>query len=236
MKKALALTLVLLTGAAFAEQVNVFTCGFEESEGYELGQLAGQQGWAAVERPSWMNVSNAESYDGVRSVHITGDTSGDTKTEHDLSYSNPYQASIIISFMIKPCIGYLRPEFFDANGRSIFKIHIKTDDIYLNAGITRSKNYNLSPNTWYPIQIILEPKNNIIRSIFIGDNLYVEPDENCAYSANASGDLAKIQLHSSWSNPATDTYVDDISVDLVPEPASIGLLALLGLCFLRKRA
>ena len=55
------------------------------------------------------------------------------------------------------------------------------------------------------------------------------------YYGSASGDLGKLVFFTKW-HYMTETFVDNISIDLVPEPASLGLLALLGLGFLRKRA
>lgn len=54
-------------------------------------------------------------------------------------------------------------------------------------------------------------------------------------ATGGSGDIGSIVFMTEWTDTAAHSYIDDISVDLVPEPASIGLLALVGLCFLRKR-
>jgi opacity protein-like surface antigen len=232
MKKALVLTLVLLTGAAFAESVNVFKCGFEESEGYNLGVLRKQVDWTG-DRNAEANtqVVDTDSFSGNRSVYF----SGGSRVDHAISYSNPYQAKILFSFVIRPSENYVRTYLNDSNNNNITTIHIKLDDVYLDAGhASRSKNYNLNSSEWYPISILLDPKLNEIVEIYVGDNLYVAPDEDFAYRDGASGEINSISFQ--VNTLPIDSYVDDISVDLVPEPASIGLLALAGLFLLRKRS
>ena len=76
MKKLLfLLALAALVQGVFAEEGDyepLFTIGFEESEGYVLGDIADQQGWCRLNDRGTNEVIDADCYSGERSLHLFG--------------------------------------------------------------------------------------------------------------------------------------------------------------------
>ena len=238
MKKALILTLVLLTSVAFAEKVNVFECGFESGEGYSTGALTGQNGWVNYfsNTENQYEVTDSVSYSDEQSLYVYGPRSGgDTGAKKTISYQNPYQADTILTYMLKPSAKYCRVYVYDSNGKEIVVIHINTHELYVDAGGTwNGGDPNLSVDQWYQVTTVIDPKNNIVKDFTLGEVKSIDGQRAYA-NGSASGDIGSFVIRTGW-NDASDSYVDDISIDLVPEPASIGLLALAGLFLLRKRS
>jgi PEP-CTERM putative exosortase interaction domain len=234
MKKALALTLVLLTGVAFAESVNVYETSFESDEGFHVGSVANQVGWTLLfNELNQMVVTDDDAATGeysLRMIHENGQ--GDVGCIKAFEYDNPYKADIIVSFMWRPSTAYMAVELQDKSGNPICDLFLRTGEINGNIPGYVVYNLNLDTTKWYPVTVRLDPKNNKVKEFLVDDNVVVSDRD---YIEGASGDLGKLRIKSEWFY-TTDSYMDDLSVDLVPEPASIGLLALLGLCFLRKRA
>ena len=239
MKKALILTMALLTVAAFAEQVNVFTCGFEEGEGFSTGTIAGQNGWSLNgTEMGQMTIVDTASYAGDQSFRIyhPEQSWGDNDAIKTISYENPYEVDVHISYMVKPGNNYCSFGPKDKNNQLMFNLYVGKNEIGGDLPTYTSKGVSLNPDQWCPVEILISPKTSKIKSVTVGDYVLVSPSEEPRdYYGSASGDLGKLVFFTKW-HYMTETFVDNISVDLVPEPASMGLLALLGLCFLRKRA
>lgn len=237
MKKALVLTLVLLTGVAFAESVNIYKTSFEESEGYVLGSINNQKGWQFLDsEKNQLTVTDNDAASGdysLRLVHEDGQ--GDTDCIKTFEYDNPYQADIIVSFMWRPSTAYLPVKLQDKNGVAICDLFLRTGEVNGNIPNYLAYNMNLDTTKWYPVMIRLDPKNNKLKELVIANATIISSSDPHDYCANASGDLGKLEIKTVWFY-TTDSYMDDLSVDLVPEPASVGLLALAGLFFLRKRS
>lgn len=238
MKIALVLMLVLLTSVVFAEKVNVFECGFETGDGYSTGALTGQCGWTEYfnNTVNLYEVTEDVSYSGDQSLYVYGPRSGgDTGAKKTITYQNPYQADTIFTYMLKPSAKYCRVYVYDSNDREIIVIHINTYELYVDAGGTWSGgDPNLSADQWYQVTAVIDPKKNIVKDFTLGEVRSIDGPRAYA-NGSASGDIGSLVIRTGW-NDASDSYVDDISIDLVPEPASIGLLALAGLFLLRKRS
>ena len=234
MKKLLILSLALFAATAFAEKVNVFSCGFEPEEGYSTGLLYGQQGWTSYsEGYHYREVVDDVSYSGKQSVHVFTTEGHNSGEQHSVTYANPYRVKVIYSFMFKPSDSPVRFLIFDKDGNRIKKFAISKSQFTVDNPY-EFKNYSLDADTWYPVTMVLDVRNNTFESFEIGDTV----STSFVYdnSAGASGDIGSIVFMTEWTDTAAHSYIDDISVDLVPEPACFGLLALLGLGFLRKRA
>ena len=237
MKKALILTLVLLTSVAFAEKVNIYETSFEANEGFVVGTIANQVGWQLLfNELNQMTVTDSDAASGdysLRMVHENGQ--GDIGCIKTFTYDNPYQADIIVSFMWRPSTAYLAVELQDKSGVAICDLFLRTGEINGNVPGYLVYNMNLDTTTWYPVMVRLDPKNNKLKELVIDNTTIISASDPHDYCANASGDLGKLRIKSEWFY-TTDSYMDDLSVDLVPEPASLGLLALAGLFLLRKRS
>jgi len=234
MKKALVLTLALLAGVAFAESVNIYETSFEADEGFHVGSIANQCDWTLLYNElNQMVVTDADAASGEYSLRMTHENGqGDVGCIKAFEYDNPYKADIIVSFMWRPSTAYLAVQLQDKSGKAICDLFLRTGEINGNIPGYVVYNLNLDTTKWYPVVVKIDPKNNKVKEFVIDDNVVVSDRD---YEDGASGDLGKLRIKSEWFY-TTDSYMDDLSVDLVPEPASIGLLALLGLGFLRKRA
>jgi hypothetical protein len=62
-------------------------------------------------------------------------------------------------------------------------------------------------------------------------SIYHEIKIETASSISGSGDLGVIL----WGETGIQMLIDNVVVDVIPEPATLGLLALLGLSFLRRK-
>ena len=238
MKKALIFTLVLLTGVAFAESVNVFSCDFEAREGFNLGSVYNQQGWYRNgENFNFIFVTNSVSYSGAQCLCFTNTTKG-VGISHNISYVNPYSADVIFSYAFMPGTSFVRYQLFDKEGKRIKKFAISNNGMTFDNPYN-APTFNINPNDWYFVTIRLDVKNNVFKTFEIskvaaGDVISLQ-DIPFDTSEGGTGDIGKLSL----SKEFTDTepaFIDDISIDLVPEPACLGLLALAGLFLLRKRS
>lgn len=233
MKKLFILSLALFAAAAFAEKVNVFSCGFEPEEGYSTGILYNQQGWTSYsEGYHYREVVDDVSYSGKQSVHIFTTETHNSGEKHSVTYDNPYRAKVIYSFMFKPSDGPVRFLIFDKDGKQIKKFTISKSQFTADSPWD-AKNFSLDTDTWYPVTMALDVRNNTFESFEIGDvfsNSFVYDN-----TTTASGDIGSIVFMTEWTDTATHSYIDDVSIDLVPEPACVGLLAFAGLLLLRKR-
>ena len=238
MKKVLVLTFALLTGVAFAESVKVFSCDFEAGEGFNLGSVYNQQGWYRNgENFNFIFVTNSVSYSGAQCLCFTNTTKG-VGISHDISYVNPYSADVLFSFAFIPGTSFVRYQLFDTEGKRIKKFAIQSSMITFD-NPWNAPALNIDPNSWYFATIRLDVKNNVFKTFEIskdaaGDVISLQ-DIPFDTSEGGSGDIGKLSLSKEWTD-TEPTFIDDINIDLVPEPASLGLLAFVGLFFLRKRS
>ena len=79
--------------------------------------------------------------------------------------------------------------------------------------------------------MVIDPADKKVEKVFIGDT--VREDEGMTYkSATAEGCG---NLPDGFRVYNGSGKIDNISIDVVPEPAFLGLLALAGLFFVRKQ-
>ena len=81
---------------------------------------------------------------------------------------------------------------------------------------------NIDPNSWYFATIRLDVKNNVFKTFEIskdaaGDVISLQ-DIPFDTSEGGSGDIGKLSLSKEWTD-TEPTFIDDINIDLVPEPA-----------------
>ena len=240
MKKLFVLALAVFALSSFAEE-QVFFCGFEESEGYALGPITGQNDWTELfsHTVNQYEVTNKVSFTGDQSLYVYGPREGgDTGIKKVVEYENPYHGKIFVSYMLKPADRYVRLYFYDAVGgdnHRIAVVHINTHELYIDAGGTwNGGDPDLSVDEWYKVTLLFDPVDNVLEEFTLGDDITLDEIRNYCDEA-ASGDIGSFAIRTGWNDP-TDAWVDDITIELIPEPACLGLLALAGLFFLRKRS
>jgi hypothetical protein len=240
MKKILLLLFLASAMASFSEE-QVFFCGFEENEGYELGAITGQNDWTELfsHTINQYEVTNKVSFTGDQSLYVYGPREGgDTGIKKVVEYENPYHGKIFVSYMLKPADRYVRLYFYDAVGgdnHRIAVVHINTHELYIDAGGTwNGGDPDLSVDEWYKVTLLFDPVDNVLEEFTLGDDITLDEIRNYCDEA-ASGDIGSFAIRTGWNDP-TDAWVDDITIELIPEPACMGLLALAGFLFLRKRS
>ena len=244
MKKLLVLSVLLCAGIALAEEANLWKCDFEESEGYTEGKLAGQNGWAKL--ASWANdevyvvkgaAASGEQYfhavpnNGVNVRNNTIDISDDYQEGSKLMMSAygkaDFEGSAPMSIRFH-CLGTSGKTYdveivevnFNQNGSA---------DAWVNGGSLSVS--DLVQGEWVKFGVIIDPANKKVEKIFIGD---AEREGDDLYYKNVTA-AGCGSLPDGFRVYNGGGCIDNISIDVVPEPAFLGLLALAGLFFVRKQ-
>ena len=239
MKKLLfLLAFTALVQGAFADD-QVFFCGFEESEGYALGPITGQNDWTELfsHTVNMYDVTNVFSFTGDQSLFVYGPREGgDTGVKKTVEYENPYKGKILFTYMLKPGDTYVRMYLYDKVGGESHRmavVHINTHELYVDAGGTWSGgDPKLSADEWYKVTLLFDPIDSVLEDFTLGDDITIDQVRDYC-DPEASGDLGSFAIRTGWNDP-TDACVDDITIELIPEPACVGLLALASLCLSRK--
>lgn len=239
MKKFFLMFVLAAAAVSFAEE-QVFFCGFEESEGYALGPITGQNDWTELfgHTVNLYDVTNVFSFTGGQSLYVFGPREGgDTGVKKAVEYENPHQGKFLFSYMLKPGERYVRMYLYDKTGgdnHRIAVVHINTHELYVDAGGTWSGgDPNLSVDEWYKVTLLFDPMDRVLEEFYLGDDITLDQIREYCDEA-ATGDIGSFAIRTGWNDP-TDACVDDISIELIPEPACLGLLALTGLFLLRRR-
>lgn len=251
MKKALFLTLVLLTGVAFAEGVTLYNCDFESSEGFTAGAtIAGVGTWYKADTRT--GDCTAESDDpavGGQYVKQVGEKYLNFINNFDISgvYEAQYAGLPLNVYCYAKWMSgsdntwYVKFQGLTGTAQSeleIMEFQIKNNRFWFchgdESGNTPSwQGSNLQADTWYKVGGIIDPATKKIISLYIDDTEY-------------NSETAGYQLYyKHYTNPNMGKYpnslrlmnsgcVDDFTVEVVPEPA-FGFLFLLGLVFLRRK-
>ncbi len=245
MKKLLVLLILLSAGFALAESVTLWSCDFEASEGYSLGKLAGQNGWDKL--AWWANdevfVVNDETAAASGSQFIESNPSGVNVQLNGIDISESYVAGskLLVS-------AYGQADFVEGGQPMSVRFHClgtsgKSYDVEIaefnfnqdgsgNAYVS-GKNMTfegLEKGQYYKFGVQIDPATKGVEKIFVGENSY--EGEGMTYkSATAEGCGS---LPDGFRIYNGSGKLDNFSIDVVPEPAFFGLLALLGLFFVRK--
>ncbi len=253
MKKTLILTLVLLTGAAFAESVVLYNCNFESSEGFTAGSsINGVGSWYQADtRTGDCTAETDDPAVGGQYAKQDGDKYLNFINNFDISgvYEAKYAGlPLNVYAYVKwpsdaPNTWYVKFQGLTGTAQSeleIMEFQIKNNRYWFchgdEDGNTPSwQGSNLQADTWYKVGGIIDPATKKIFSLYIDD---MEFNSEIAhyqlyYKHYAKAEMGKYPNSLRLMNSGC---VDDFTVEVVPEPASIGLLALAGLFLLRKRS
>lgn len=241
MKKLLfLLALAALVQGVFAEEGDyepLFTIGFEESEGYVLGDIADQQGWCRLNDRGTNEVIDADCYSGERSLHLFGT---EFKAHKDFDLDNYQNLPTRLTFAFKPSGSFTRISLYGSGvNDTIATMHIKCEEVATDtSGYCSKTGLSFDTLEWYECALYLDPATKTISSFTMGEEVDFEYNENQDryrnYESAESGKIGGILLYSNW-NDASDSYIDDICISVVPEPACLFFTALIGLCLIRKQ-
>jgi hypothetical protein len=248
MKKLLVLLVLGCAVFAFAENQNLVTIDFEESEGYTAGSVTGQDGWENL--AWWVNVLSYVTADaegaqsGSQYLHVCEtDVQNANQMKNDIDISSQYTAGMKLLIH-----GWAKADFEGSVPLSI-RFHClgtsgKTYDVEIvefnfkqdgsgNAYVT-GKNLTfegLTEGEYYEFGVQIDPSTKAVEKVFVGENSY--EGEGMTYkSASAEGCGSLPDGFRVYNGKGC---VDNIKIDVVPEPAFLGLLALAGLFFVRKQ-
>ena len=246
MKKSLLIFTVLLSVAAFAENQTIFSVGFEESEGYTEGKVAGQNGWDKL--AWWANdevfVVNDDTQAASGNQFIQSNPAGVNVQLNGIDVSSAYREGLklIVS-------AYCQADFVTGGQPMSVRFHClgtsgKTYDVEIvefnfnqdgsgNAYVT-GKDLTFSglvPGQYYKFGVQIDPATKAVEKLFVGDNSYEGDDmQYKSVTADGCGSLPDgIRIYNGAGK------LDDFTIEVVPEPAVFGLLALFGLFFIRKQ-
>ena len=221
----------------FADE-QAFFCGFEEEEDYVWGEIVGQNGWTGREGQHLVSADTA--FTGAQSLNFNGIETGDYEARVKFECDNPEGLPMHISFKFKPSEnGLLRFYPFEGQGHIINMFLGRTQ---FSADAPKYMFKDIEPaldfNEWYEVGVYLNPIDRVVESFYIGDCVF---DDEYGYEYITYGETGipdGIAFYTSWADDKTVAYVDDIKVEVevIPEPACLGLLALAGLFLLRKRS
>ncbi|MBQ7555425.1 hypothetical protein IJS98_03105 [bacterium] len=252
MKKLFTLALALITVASFADGETLYKCGFEADEGFTGGAtIDGVGTWYKADTRT--GDCSAESDDPA-----VGGQYAKQAGEKYLNFINTFDISEVyeaeyaglpldVYAYVKwpsdaPNTWYIKFQGLTGSFTTeleIMEFQIKNNRFWFchgdGTGNTPSwEGNNLQADVWYKVGGIIDPATRTILSLYIDD---MEFDSETAgyqlcYKHYAKPEMGKYPNSIRLQNTGC---VDDITVEVIPETASVGLLALVGLCFLRKR-
>ena len=247
MKKFLVLSVLLCAGIVLAEEANLWKCDFEEGEGYSEAKITGQNGW---DKLAWWAKDDAYVVKGTAASGeqflscepIEGESVNVMNNTIDISGDYQEGSKLMVS-------AYAKPGFVSGRAKMSPRFHClgtsgKTYDVQIAEfnfnqdgtaqawvkGGTLSVS-GLTEGQWVKFGVVIDPANKKVEKIFIGDN-EKEGDDMYYQHADTAGCGSLPDGFRVYDGPGA---IDNISIDVVPEPAFLGLLALVGLFFARKQ-
>lgn len=257
MKKLLVLLVAVCAVSVLAESIVLKTIDFETSEGYTAGDLLNQNGWYGIwsgsNRQMVVNDSTVApsgsqyvdmDYDAENGVNsaVKFDVSQDFKDGNKLRiswYSRGSEISGKMHYTKLHNIGTTGKNYdveiaeFTIDGSGKAKLSVSKED---KTGTTDIEKMLTNPTDWHFCQLTVDPADKTIKEwvlddevIFDGTAVYYYKNEGYYANKGLGGNLidgVRIMNYGAF---------DGFKVEMVPEPAVFGLIALLGLFFARKQ-
>lgn len=253
MKKLLVLLAAVCAVSVLAESTVLKVIDFETSEGYNPGPLKGQNDWTWDYSSDDANVvvNDATVAPSGSQYYQMGDASNDARGRVLFDISSQYEAGC-----------KLRISWFSAGktGKTHFaKLHdIGTTGKRYNVEICELQLYGTTVQldvskedktglfsiktslpditVFHEFSVLIDPSDKTIKEFTVDDDVIFDGSSVYYYKSEAAGDAigqggnlidgVRLQGHGAF---------DGLKVEMVPEPAFFGLVALLGLFFARKQ-
>ena len=262
MNKLFVLLTVVCAVSVLAETKTLWTCDFETGEGYQTGNVVGQCGWYNVNGTTTTRdvVANDPNFasSGSQFLSFNPDVNGKktiSAVEFDVSDSYviaPYnklfvswdQARVSDSYSDDTC--YVKLFNFGDTGRSsdIEIASFRLEYSYALLEVTKADKSNIlnvtinmdHPEVWHHFTMTLEPESRMIKEFTVDGNV-IDAVTDTYYKneyESASGSVPRGGGLIDGIGVMKKGYYDNFKVEMIPEPAFLGLLALASLFFARK--
>ena len=255
MKKVLILLAAVCVASAMAENVVLKTIDFETSEGYNTGAIKGQQGWTWDYSTDDDNVIiNDSTVAASGSQYLSlGDAGGDARCRSTFDISSSFEAGnkLRISWYSAGKSGKTHYAKFHNIGTTgekydveMFELQIYGGTVALNvskedkSGTQGIMKYGLAnPTDFHEVSVVVDPATKTIKEYTFDGEVLFDGSTTLYYKNEASGQKKAGQGGSLIDGVRLQGggAFDGFKVEMVPEPAVFGLLALLGLFVARKQ-
>jgi hypothetical protein len=262
MKKLFVLFTIVCAVSVMAESKTLWYCDFETGEGYQTGKVVGQCGWykatgtittrdvVAKEPGEAASGDQYLSYDP--SVTDKGKITAvkfDISDEYVIAPYNQLriswdQARISRDYRDDTCYVILHNsgETGRSSGIEIARFRLENNYAsYTGTKADKSGQLNVTinmsnPDDWHHCCITLDPDNRMVKEFTVDDvvidactdTYYKNESDSTGSTTPRGGELID------GIGVMNKGKYDNFKVEMIPEPASLGLLALLGLFFVRK--
>ncbi len=254
MKKLLVLLVAVCAVSVLAESTVLFVYDFETSEGYNAGTINGQKGWTYDWSDDDANmIINDSTVAASGSQYLSmGYPGKDARCRNTFDISSSFKAGnklLVTWFSAGPSSGthYAKFHNLGTSGQpynvEIAELQIWSSTAQMticdpSTGKTKGVQKAISnPTDFHEFTLLLEPSTHAVLEYTIDGTVVFDQTagytyQNDASNANNSGlggdliDGVRLQGHGAF---------DGFKVEMVPEPAIFGLIALLGLFFARKQ-
>ena len=243
MKKLLVLLVAICAISALAENQVLYTLDFED---YPAGSVFGYDGW---EKFYGTQVDAVVDSTVAHTGEVCLFTDGANSFKNDIDISGDYQEGmeLLIKFFVKiPSSSNERKFYVKLHNRGtiskkydneIAEFQVGKTGFTVNTGSGYKSGNGDFVDVWTECGIQIDPANRTIKRLYVGENDYDLKEDPWTYKTNTEGSnnlIDGVRLMGDWG-VGCQGYFDDFSVEAVPEPAFLGLLALAGLFFARKQ-
>ena len=250
MKKLLVLLTAVCAVSVLAESVNLYECGFEQGEGFDLGSIVGVNNWVVHYGSGTMTAIDTDAAEGTQCAKIEGAAYSSFRNSFDISgvYEANYNGALLDVYCyvktLENADNTLDVKFQALTGSETGELEImeyqqaKNGSHWFVFGRENGDNPSwwgyVDAAPWHKVGGIIDPKTKTIKKLYIDDK---------EYTPETAGET---MYYKSYAKPKIGSYpnslrimnaglIDGFHVDVIPEPAIFGLLALLGLFFARKQ-
>ena len=253
MNKFLVLLAVVCVASAMAESTVLKVIDFETSEGYNPGTLKGQNGWTY----DWssddanMVVNDAEVAPSGSQYYLMGEDGNDARGRVTFDISSQYAAGakLRISWFSAGKSGkthYAKFHDLGTTGKpynvEICELTISGNSSNLNvskedkSGTTSFNKSLADPTAFHEFSVLIDPPTKTIKEYTVDGEVIFDGSSVYYYKSEAFGDaIGQGGALIDGIRCQGAGMFDGLKVEMVPEPAFFGLVALLGLFFARKQ-
>ena len=253
MKNLLVLLAAVCVVSAMAESTVLKVIDFETGEGYNPGTLKGQNGWTY----DWssddanMVVNDAEVAPSGSQYYLMGEDGNDARGRVTFDISSQYAAGakLRISWYSAGKSGkthYAKFHDLGTTGKpynvEMFELQIYGNTSALTvskedkSGTTSFNKYLADPTVFHTFSVLVDPADKTIKEYTVDGEVIFDGSSVYYYKSEAAGDaIGQGGALIDGIRCQGAGMFDGLKVEMVPEPAIFGLVALLGLFLARKQ-